>query len=136
MCDFRYTDYLVTEPCSSTSTDGTFSRKAGSDLDNSILGLSTIRRNRGITLEEIAAVTKISVRSLRAIECGEFKKLPGGIYNTSYIRQYAQAIDFDESELLAYYNSHTGASPEGENAGERRKNGQMFGGLRPASLLR
>ena len=105
-------------------------------MDNSILGLATIRRNRGITLEEISAATKISVRLLKAIECGEFKKLPGGIYNTNYIRQYAQAIDFDESELLNYYKSHTGAGPEGENAVVRGKDRDLFGGLRPASILR
>lgn len=73
--------------------------------DTSVLGLTNIRRNRGITLEQIAAATKISVRSLEAIEHGEFGKLPGGIYNTSYIRQYARAIDYDESALLAYYTS-------------------------------
>ena len=105
-------------------------------MENSILGLSTIRRNRGITLEEIAAVTKISVRSLRAIECGEFKKLPGGIYNTNYIRQYAKAIDFDESELLDYYNTHAGFSPDGNDAVARSKTRDLFGGLRPASILR
>lgn len=73
--------------------------------DNSVLGLASIRRNRGLTLEQISQNTKISVRALQAIEEGEFKKLPGGIYNTSYIRQYARAIEFDESELLAYYQS-------------------------------
>ena len=73
--------------------------------DNSVLGLASIRKNRGLSLEQISQNTKISVRSLRAIEEGDFKKLPGGIYNTSYIRQYARAIDFDESELLAYYHS-------------------------------
>ncbi len=73
--------------------------------DNSVLGLASIRRNRGLTLEQISQNTKISVRALQAIEEGEFKKLPGGIYNTSYIRQYAKAIEFDESELLAYYQS-------------------------------
>src|SRR5690348_15453456 len=65
--------------------------------DKGVLGLSTIRRNRGISLEQIAASTKISIRSLEAIEHGEFGKLPGGIYNTSYIKQYARAIDYDES---------------------------------------
>jgi cytoskeletal protein RodZ len=106
-------------------------------LDNSILGLATIRRNRGITLEEISAATKISVRSLQAIECGEFKKLPGGIYNTNYIRQYARAIDFDESELLNYYyNSHAGAVPDGQGAVPSRGDRDLFGGLRPASILR
>jgi cytoskeletal protein RodZ len=72
--------------------------------EKSVLGLATIRRNRGITLEQIAEATKISVRSLDAIERGEFAKLPGGIYNTSYIRQYARAIDYDESAILAVYN--------------------------------
>src|SRR3989442_8473225 len=74
------------------------------DQDNSVLGLASIRRNRGLSLEQISQSTKISTRSLRAIELGEFKKLPGGIYNTSYIRQYARAIDFDESAILAEYH--------------------------------
>src|SRR5260221_9705112 len=73
------------------------------DDDTSVLGLTNIRRNRGISLEQIAAATKIGVRSLEAIERGDFRKLPGGIYSTSYIRQYARAIDYDESILLAYY---------------------------------
>jgi cytoskeletal protein RodZ len=69
-----------------------------------VLGLSTIRRNRGITLEQIANATKISVRLLAAIEEGDFGKLPGGIYDTSYIRQYAHAIDYDETAILAAYS--------------------------------
>src|SRR5258708_20401861 len=69
-----------------------------------ILALSTIRRNRGISLQQIADSTKISIRSLEAIEQGDFRKLPGGIYNTSYIKQYARAIDYDESEILAVYH--------------------------------
>jgi cytoskeleton protein RodZ len=72
--------------------------------ETSLLGLATIRKNRGITLQQIAASTKIGVRSLEAIERGDFGKLPGGIYTTSYIRQYARAIDYDESAILAVYN--------------------------------
>jgi cytoskeletal protein RodZ len=71
--------------------------------ERSVLGLSTIRRNRGITLEQIANATKISVRLLTAIEQGDFRKLPGGIYDTNYIRQYANAIDYDETAILAAY---------------------------------
>ena len=62
------------------------------------------RQRKGISLEAIAASTKLSVRHLDAIESGDFRKLPGGIYNTSYIRQYARAIDFDEDDILAYYH--------------------------------
>ena len=75
------------------------------------LGLSTIRRNRGISLQQIAESTKISVRSLEAIERGDFRKLPGGIYTTSYLRQYARAIDYDEVNLLAAYHRCLG-TPE------------------------
>ncbi len=73
----------------------------------------TVRNKKGISLEQIAEQTKLGVRMLRAIEEGNFSKLPGGIYNTSYIRQYAKAIDFDENELLAYYYAVMGISPPG-----------------------
>ena len=103
--------------------------------EDGILGLSTIRRNRGISLEQIAQATKISVRSLQAIERGDFKKLPGGIYTTSYIRQYAKAIDFDEAELLAFYGKHAGSAAGAEGAKPRRNGGGMIGGgYRPASI--
>src|SRR5512146_271057 len=94
----------------------------------SVLGLATIRRNRGISLEQIAESTKISVRSLEAIERGEFAKLPGGIYNTSYIRQYARAIDYDESVILAVYLRETQRTPMTSSSPKR-----LFGGFRPAS---
>lgn len=104
--------------------------------DDSVLGLATIRRNRGISLEQIAESTKINIRSLKAIEGGDFKKLPGGIYNTSYIRQYAKAIDFDEAELLAFYRVKTGSPGNPEETQDRRggKN-VMGGGFRPASII-
>jgi len=73
-------------------------------MNNEIPDLKGWRKHRGISLDSIAASTKLSIRQLEAIECGDFGKLPGGIYNTSYIRQYARAIEFDEAELLAYYN--------------------------------
>ncbi|MCS6953168.1 MAG: helix-turn-helix transcriptional regulator [Bryobacterales bacterium] len=65
--------------------------------------LAAVRESRGITLDSIAQMTKISKRFLEAIEAGEFAKLPGGIFNTSYIRQYARAIEYDEIELVQKY---------------------------------
>jgi len=71
--------------------------------DTSILGVKIWRQKKGISLETIAASTKLSVRQLEAIESGDFSRLPGGIYNTNYIKQYARAIEFDEIDLLAFY---------------------------------
>ena len=60
-------------------------------------------RLRGpVTLEEIAEATKICKRFLEAIESGKYGELPGGLFTTSYIRQYAAMIDFDSSEILLH----------------------------------
>jgi cytoskeletal protein RodZ len=96
----------------------------------SVLGLATVRRNRGITLQQIAESTKIGVRSLEAIETGDFHSLPGGIYTTSYIRQYARAIDYPEDDLLDYYRRHMA----GETVASRpARSEKVSGGFRAAS---
>ena len=81
------------------------------------------RREKGISLHQIATATKISVRSLQAIEEAEFTKLPGGIYNTSYIRQYARAVDVDETELLSVYeeSKRIPATPGRSNSGSIKR---------------
>jgi cytoskeletal protein RodZ len=81
-------------------------RKNGSTLSaQKQLDLPSLRQHNGISLREIADSTKISIRFLQAIEEGNFDQLPGGIYNTSYIRQYAREIGYEEANLLAYYRS-------------------------------
>jgi cytoskeletal protein RodZ len=72
-------------------------------LDN--WSVASIRQTKGISLEEIALDTKLKVTTLKAIEDGNFDVLPGGIYNVSYIRQYARAIGADESSLVQIYRS-------------------------------
>ena len=89
-------------------------------MEPDILGLRNWRKNKGISLEAISASTKLSVSQLRAIETGDFKKLPGGIYTTSYIKQYAKAIEFDVRELLdAYYEYCNPGSKEVRPEGRR-----------------
>ena len=67
--------------------------------------VATIRRSNGVSLEEIARNTKLRVTTLKAIEDANFDVLPGGIYNISYIRQYARAIGADEGALVKMYQS-------------------------------
>lgn len=81
-----------------------------SSLRTCPLDLAKSRRAKGVSLEEIAERTKISLRFLRAIEAEEFEKLPGGIFATSYLRQYASAIGLAEADLLAHYDNTMNAS--------------------------
>jgi cytoskeletal protein RodZ len=79
-----------------------------------VLRLEEIRRKRGVSLEQIANSTKISTRFLRAIESEEFEKLPGGIFNINYIRQYATAIGFPAQKVLSHYSAFEAAQKAGE----------------------
>jgi len=65
--------------------------------------LQSHRIAQGISLQQISRVTMIGTRYLEAIERGAFHKLPGGVYTTSYIRQYARAAGCDEAALIDYY---------------------------------
>lgn len=70
------------------------------EVRQTIPDLVAIRESRGISLEEIGRATNINLYYLQAIENGDVQKLPEGIYTTSYIRQYARAIDFNEDDLI------------------------------------
>lgn len=53
------------------------------------------RLARGVALEHITAVTKISQHHLVALEQDRFRSLPGGILNKGIVRSYASALGLD-----------------------------------------
>jgi cytoskeletal protein RodZ len=65
--------------------------------------LRLAREARGISLREISEQTRISMRYLEAIESNDFKRLPGGIFNRSFIKAYARYIGYDEKEAIDAY---------------------------------
>src|SRR2546422_1158482 len=65
--------------------------------------LRLAREQRGIPLREISDQTRISMRYLEAIETNEYKRLPGGIFNRSFIKAYARCVGFDEKEAVEAY---------------------------------
>jgi cytoskeletal protein RodZ len=71
------------------------------------LPLRNRRLRAQVTLESISESTRIATRFLNAIENGDYATLPGGVYNTSYIRQYARAIGYDADEILTHYREAT-----------------------------
>ena len=77
--------------------------------------LRLAREARGISLREISEQTRISTRYLEAIEADDYKRLPGGIFNKSFIKAYAKHIGYDEKEALEAYirtARDQGASPD------------------------
>lgn len=79
--------------------------------------LRTERLSRGVALEDITAVTKISQRHLLALEQDRFRLLPGGILNKGIVRGYVGALGLDERDwterfLNAYRASGQGVDEE------------------------
>ncbi|HEX5708340.1 MAG TPA: helix-turn-helix domain-containing protein [Pyrinomonadaceae bacterium] len=65
--------------------------------------LRRARQARDISLRTISDQTRITMRHLEAIESDEYKHLPGGIFNRSFIKAFARAVDFDERRALDLY---------------------------------
>lgn len=65
--------------------------------------LRQARQRRGTSLREISDHTRISMQYLEAIETDDYKRLPGGIFNRSFIKAYARHIGFNEQEALDLY---------------------------------
>lgn len=63
------------------------------------------REFRGITLDAITRVTKISNRHLVALEQEHFEVLPGGVFNKSMVREYARVVGLDQEEWVGRYLS-------------------------------
>ena len=72
----------------------------GTDLRNA-------REHAGLSLHDLAARTRIPLRTLRAIEKNDFDNVPPGIFARSFIRTYAQEVGVDPNEAVAQYRSIT-----------------------------
>jgi len=74
--------------------------------------LRTERMARGIALEDITAVTKISQRYLVALEQERFRLLPGGILSKGIVRSYVGALGLDPQDWTERYLKAYNASGE------------------------
>jgi cytoskeleton protein RodZ len=61
----------------------------------------TTRQSMGLTLDQIAAETRIGTRFLEAIENEQFDRLPGGIFSRGFIRSYAERLKLDPEQAVA-----------------------------------
>ncbi|MBN1192265.1 MAG: helix-turn-helix domain-containing protein [Coriobacteriia bacterium] len=70
--------------------------------------LARLRRERGKTLAEVEAATKIMGRMLSALENERWDELPAKVYVKGYIQNYADFLGVDAAPLLEEYAHDTG----------------------------
>jgi cytoskeleton protein RodZ len=61
--------------------------------------LRAAREERGISLEDVAAQTRIPQRHLASIETGDWDNLPAATYTVGFAKSYASAIGLDRTEI-------------------------------------
>jgi transcriptional regulator with XRE-family HTH domain len=66
--------------------------------------LRLTRERLGISLEAIAASTKINRSLLAELERDDVSKWPGGIYRRAFVREYAAAIGLPAEAVVAEFN--------------------------------
>jgi cytoskeleton protein RodZ len=66
------------------------------------------RQRRSVSLEDIAQTTKVTVRSLQALESDAFDQLPGGILSKGIVRSYVRFLGLDEGEWVERFLDASG----------------------------
>lgn len=62
--------------------------------------LLTARGRAGLSLDQVASVTKVPARHLDALEQGRVGELPRGVYRRGILRTYASAVGLEPSLVL------------------------------------
>jgi cytoskeleton protein RodZ len=70
-------------------------------MENIAQILQSARMERGISLADISARTKIDEKYLRAIEAGDRNSLPGRFFWKSFVHQYAEYLGLDTKAIDA-----------------------------------
>jgi len=70
--------------------------------------LRAAREARGFSVEDLSATTRINLSFLKQIEAGDWEGLPGPAFVRGFIRNYMQAVELDDPELLRDFNHFLG----------------------------
>jgi cytoskeleton protein RodZ len=72
--------------------------------------LREAREAKGVSLEEIAAQTRIPTRHLASLEVGDWDKLPAATYSIGFAKNYASVVGLDRNEIGDQLRSEMGGS--------------------------
>lgn len=70
--------------------------------------LRAVREAKGVTLDEVASSTRISVRYLQAIESDAHERLPSATFVRGYVREIARLLKLDEEAVVSGYMRRLG----------------------------
>lgn len=87
------------------------------EYDGAALRRSRLRR--GVELDQISDVTKVSVKYLKYLEEEEFDRLPASVYVRGFVNAYARAIGLDARRVANSYMQRVDAARASTKRGLR-----------------
>ena len=65
--------------------------------------LRAARERKGLSLQDLSATTKISLRVLQALEDNDIARVPGGLFGRAFVRAYAEEVGLDPETAAALF---------------------------------
>ena len=68
-----------------------------------------VRETKGLTIDEVASKTRIRTDFVKALEDGNFAKLPDQVFARGFVRSYARSLGLDEDDAIHRFVQSAGA---------------------------
>ena len=71
--------------------------------------IARIRQERGMSVEDLSAATKVSVAYIKSIEAGNWKAFPVAAYVRGYLHSICNKLNLNQQQVLKAYVAESGA---------------------------
>ena len=92
---------------------GALGAAVAEEADYNGAGLRRARLRRGLEIDQLASITKISPNYLRCIEEERYDELPAVVYVRGFVAASARALGLDPDEVVHRYVAHFEAARSG-----------------------
>jgi cytoskeleton protein RodZ len=80
-----------------------------------------VRETKGLTVDEVSSKTRIRSDFIKALEDGNFSKLPDQVFARGFVRSYARSLGLDEEDAIQRFAKSAGTFYEKQDERERLK---------------
>ena len=80
-----------------------------------------VRETKGLTVDEVSSKTRIRSDFVKALEDGNFSKLPDQVFARGFVRSYARSLGLDEEDAIQRFTKSAGAFYDKQDERERLK---------------
>ena len=78
-----------------------------------------VRETKGLTVDDVASKTRIRPDYVKALEEGNFAKLPDQVFARGFVRSYARSLGLDEEDAMHRFVQSAGAFYDKQEERER-----------------